>query len=211
MSFLQGWAWHHSTGGSAARGGTVAPGGGGSPPAVVDITATDSSVDPTDATTFTFSSQSFGAAAADRKIIIGMGHRGSAATVTSITVGGVAATSVVESPSSGAEADRACIFIADVPTGTTGNVVVVLLATATRCGIGVWRMTGAGSSTPTDTGISSADPSTTTLTIAANGGGVGYGITTGATLTFTLDRVLPKGEYQVRGYVYPGIETIRDF
>ena len=151
----------------------------------VDISFTDSSVITTDLSTYTFSTQALGAEAADRKIIVGMGHRGTNTNITSITVAGVAATSVVEAPASGLQSDRACIYIADVPTGTTGDVVVTFSAGQTRCGIGVWRMTGAASSTPTDTGVSAADPATNTLTISANGGGVGYGFSVGATATAT--------------------------
>lgn len=152
--------------------------------AAVNITLTDSSVDATDQTTYTFASQSFGATAADRKIVVGVGARGSGNfTISSVTIGGVTATLVVNS-SSGLQ-DQAALYIADVPTGTTGSVVIVLSTGILRCGIGVWRMIGAASSTPTDTGISAADPATTTLTISANGSGVGYGIQIDATSTAT--------------------------
>lgn len=152
--------------------------------AVVDITFTDSSVDPTDLTTYTFSAQAFGAEAADRKIIVGISNRGLNFGITSVTIGGVAATSVVQSPA-GAATDKASIFIADVPTGATGDVVIVFGGGMTRVGIGVWRMVGASTSTPTDTGTSATDPATTTLTIAANGGGVGCGLSVGVTSTAT--------------------------
>jgi len=118
------------------------------PPAAV--TFTDSSVDTTGSasqTVYTFSSQALGAAASDRMIVVAVCSSNVATTVTSVTIGGISATAVVYAQA----ADfQIALYRADVPTGTTGTVVVTWAAGVSQTGLGVFRVTGANT-TPTDT------------------------------------------------------------
>jgi predicted MFS family arabinose efflux permease len=101
-----------------------------------------------DLTSYTFSSQSFGAVATGTDVrwimvaaSIGAGPSGNA-KITSMTIGGVEADivgfSTIE-PTTGTL--YTVIAIALVPTGTTGNVVVTITdGTAGYCGIVVYRV-----------------------------------------------------------------------
>lgn len=98
----------------------------------------------TNLTTYTFSSQSLGDAAADRKIVIGVaGYKNPAPSVSSMTVGGETA-SLVKALSGSSGEQRIELWQADVPTGTTGAIVVTWSGEIARCGIGVVRIVGAG-------------------------------------------------------------------
>lgn len=132
--------------------------------------------DATDLTTYTFSSQNLGATASDRFIICAITGRssdGSARTLSSATIGGVTATINCQINNSGS---MSAIVAASVPTGTTGDVVLVFSSTMTDANIALYRATGLSSATAIDTGTSSADPGTDTLTIKS--GGVLVGIAT---------------------------------
>lgn len=129
-----------------------------------------------DASSFTFSSQTLGTAAADRYIIV---HASGAlvsgtGTINSVTVGGVSATEVVGGTLPGQTTDYTSIWIAAVPTGTTGDVVVAFPGTARRCGIALYRATGLNSATAFDTitdATTAIDP-TVSDTINNESGGV---------------------------------------
>lgn len=116
----------------------------------------DSAVDEVDRTSYTFASMSLGAAATARRIVIGVVCRASTAPViNSLTVGGISASLIHQSRASGG----AYFYYADVPTGTTGDVVVNFASSVTRAGICVWRILNESSMTPTDTASSTnADP-----------------------------------------------------
>jgi len=155
-------------------------GGGGS----ASVAFTDSSIDDTNATTYTFTSQALGTAASNRKIVVAANaHTDLGAdpvTVSSMTVAGIAASLVVRHQN----ADRTVeLWQADVPTGTTGDIVVNLSASSPkRAAIGVWAVYGAQSAAH-DTGTSAANPLTDTLNIPA--GGVAIGAAQSANSTFT--------------------------
>jgi len=120
---------------------------------------------------YTFSSQALGSAASDRYVIVSVGLGANSATVSSMTIGGVSATSVVAA--SGGH-HNASMWIANVPTGTTGDVVLTLSGSSDRATIGVWASYGLASTTAHDTGSSTARPATDTLTTLAGGFAVGY-------------------------------------
>lgn len=86
-------------------------------------------------TTYNFSGRSFGAAANDRYIVVSVHGDVGPQTPVSATIGGVAATLVYSTPGLG-------IFIAYLPTGTTGTVSVTFTGSVSRCGFSVWRVTG---------------------------------------------------------------------
>jgi len=111
------------------------------------LTFQESLVDPANKTVYTFSGASIGAAASNRRVIVGVSQGGGAPNV-SVTVGGISADLVVEAVSG---LNGTAIWIALVPSGTTADIVVTCGASANRLGIGVWSCTGLSSNTPIDT------------------------------------------------------------
>jgi len=138
----------------------------------MDISFLQTAVSGTNAAEYTFSSQSIGAADSDRYIICCVAWRASAdTTLSSVSIGGVAATLLANNVNvSGGETSGTCIAVAAVPSGTTGDVVVTIGATALRCGIALYRAVGLGTPTvPHDTLTSDADSPTGTIDIPNNG------------------------------------------
>lgn len=151
-------------------------------------------------TTYTFAAQNLGAAAADRHIIVGVNARLLAATagsIASVTVGGVAATSVVQHSNDSGSSNRntSALFIAAVPTGTTGDVVVTVSREALRCGIALYRATdinttavstGSGAGSPSGTFTSPDGTFAVALSSVASGGTTWTwtGLTEDSELTF---------------------------
>jgi hypothetical protein len=103
------------------------------------ITAMDTATP--DQSSYTFSSQSFGAAPGSgetRYIAVAFGGASTAnRTISSVTIGGVTATQVVKRDGI---TTAVGIFIAAVPTGTTGTVEIVFSSTMVGCGILVARI-----------------------------------------------------------------------
>jgi len=148
-------------------------GGGGAAAAVVSFES--SAVDGNSATIYTFSGVALGAAAADRYIIAGVsGDSAGDTTITTVTIGGVAATELMDGSNSQANMG---FFIAAVPTGTTGDVVVTFSGSKARAGCACWRATGLASPTPhatlQDTTLSGAVLSGT-INVPSNGFVIAY-------------------------------------
>ena len=123
--------------------------------------------DATNTTAYTFSSQSLGAADAERDIYVFTGAQpGSAGAVSTLTVNGVSASLVAASNNSSTYFEW---WVARVPTGTTGDVVVTWSASKGNCSISVYRVVGGTFATSTAQG--GTDP-TTSLDIQGYGGGV---------------------------------------
>lgn len=135
----------------------------------VTIAFTDSSIDASNASTYTFSSQALGTAAADRVIVVGL-FGDTARTVSSVTIGGVSASRVKRQLNTGNFVE---LWQAAVPTGTTGDVVITFSGACSRSGVGVWALYGANP-TAHDTGASSANPGTDTLDVPALGVAIAY-------------------------------------
>lgn len=95
----------------------------------------------TDLTTYTFSAQNLGTAVADRHIIVCVGWGNNSNNISSVTVGGVTATSVVAATGSPENFGRIQMFIAAVPSGATGDVVVTFASGENRCAIAMYRAT----------------------------------------------------------------------
>lgn len=116
-----------------------------------------------DASSYTFSSQAIGTAAADRWVIVGVVTD---FAPSSVTVGGVSATQIA---TDGAN-DRATIWAVNVTSGTVADIVVTI--SAENCQIGYWTV-NMPSGTPTDTSSSGNDFDTTAtctgVDIPANG------------------------------------------
>ncbi len=138
--------------------------------AIPEISFLQSNSEDFDRTTFTFSGESLGVAAADRYIIVGICGRdfGGTASFSSVTIGGVTADQrVVVTNSQGISA----IYTALVPTGTTGDVVVTSAsANWTSCSIHLWRVVGGLSSIiPENTASITVDNTNMSVDVSANG------------------------------------------
>lgn len=129
------------------------------------ITYLQLATDGTNGTSFTFASQNFGTADADRYIVVGINGRsndGTDKTLNSVTIGGVTATISVSAWNSG---NVAAIAVAAVPTGTSGSVVIAFSDTMTSCALSMWSELKLSSLTATDTGTDTTDPLSTNITL----------------------------------------------
>lgn len=127
----------------------------------------------TNSTTYTFTAENLGTAAATRFIVVAIVAReaaGGSASVSSATIGGVSAT-VLNGEANG---NQLALICAAVPTGTTGDIVVNWSATMNDIGIAVYRCLDLGSATATDSSFSSATPPT--YAIDCDAGGIVIGV-----------------------------------
>lgn len=143
--------------------------------------------DATDLTTYTFSSQNLGTADASRYIIVGVLSRRAAGTpsISSLTIGGVSAAAVVAQTNTASGSDIAALYIAAVPTGTTGDIVVTFDAAMLRCAVVAYRAVGIASATASDTDSSTATDPTCNLDVPAGGFAIGVACTGNAGASFT--------------------------
>lgn len=144
-----------------------APAGGGGSASVTFVNSYESG---TDTGTYTFSACDIGVADADRTVIVTVNSRraGTPSTVSGVTVGGNAATEVVQVSAGPTNSTVSAIYAIDVPSGTSADIVVTLANTMLRCAIGVYRCTGI-SATPNDTATSSSSGGSGTVTATAGG------------------------------------------
>lgn len=135
------------------------------------ITPVSNSFDAVDRTTYTFSGLVLGDDAPDRYIAVAIAARNNGSSsstfITSVTVAGISATKCVQNVNGSGDKSRAEIWIAAVPSGATGNVVVTFPVQQARCHVSLFRMTGLNSSTPTATQVSDSSPATLNVNVAA--------------------------------------------
>jgi hypothetical protein len=132
-------------------------------------------------TSFDFTSQAIGTAAAGRVVIVGIVN--DSQTVSSVSIGGVSA-SLVKRQRDGTSAN-AELWSAVVATGTTATISIAFAGTTERPGIGVWAIYGASSSPSATAGASGNAPSTT-ISVPAGGFAVGCIMhNTGGSSTFS--------------------------
>ena len=94
----------------------------------------------TDASTYTFNSVSFGTADNMREIYVVFSYSSNTTrTVSSVTIGGVTATAVVTSATA---TTGTAMYMAKVPTGATGTIVINMSGTLTRISGGVFISIG---------------------------------------------------------------------
>ena len=130
--------------------------------------------------TVTFTSKSIGTAQTGRRIVVAAGGpgSGSAVTITGVTCGGVAMTQLVQNNTSGGGGfQTASLWILEVPTGTTADIVVSWSGSSSRCYLGVWAVYGLESEAARSTVTSGSDPHTGSITVP--GGGVVIGTAAG--------------------------------
>jgi hypothetical protein len=159
-------------------------------------------LDAVDRTTYTFSSVSFSTARADRRLVAAVFEQGGAVGISSVTIGGVSASQLVGS--GGTTNPLVSLWIAAVPTGTSGNVVVQFGAGTANCAIAVWAVYGASSSTAFATATTSAaeNPASESLSVPANGVAIAASRQVDNTNAFTwsglaenFDATLETGRY----------------
>lgn len=131
------------------RFGTSGGGGGGTVPTV---SFTDSDVDATNKTTYTFTSKAIGTADASRYVCVVAVNVASVnqRRLSSMTIGGSAAT-LITRPSAG-EKRATGIACRTVTTGTTATIVVTLTGQAEGCYILVYSLYNLNSTTPLSSG-----------------------------------------------------------
>jgi hypothetical protein len=132
----------------------------------LDIAYTDGSSSSSNAFTYTFTGIGIGVATADRIVAVCAAINATSATtygISSMTIGGIAATMAVRSSSN----KNAAIAYAVVPTGTTATIVVTLTGTGTpgRCVVNAYRITGYNNSTPI---VASAFSDTAVASVSAS-------------------------------------------
>lgn len=139
--------------------------------------------DTSDSSSYTFSSVNFGTADSNRYIIIGIASRksGTTTSISSVTIGGVSATITKQQVNNATNTNVSGIAIANVPTGTSGNIVVTFADTMLRCAITVYRTVGLTSKTAYDSDSSTASAPSVSLDVPTNGFAIGIGLTAAST------------------------------
>jgi len=125
----------------------LSTGGGGGPGVITFNWLGDQSstagVNPT-----TFPAFSWPNPAGDRRIVVGIIINDDPGP-TAVTVGGIAATKISEGDqASGGSSHSSDFWIANVPTGTSGDIVVTLPAAESRMYVTAWEVFGILSNTP---------------------------------------------------------------
>lgn len=119
------------------------------------------------ASTYTYNNQTFGPAATNRWLVIGIAYRAAATvTITSVTIGGASATvNAFNNNTSGGNTSATAIAAAYVPTGATGSVVIVFSGNIARASIVIWSALNLARGSANHTAVTStaaaADTSTT--------------------------------------------------
>jgi len=145
----------------------------------------------------TYSAQNFGAASSDRYIVVILAAR-VAATISTITIGGVSATITLQQAQS---SNRIGIAIAAVPTGTSGDISFTLSGgTLFRSLISVYRVTGIDAAAAFATASATTNNGTMSVTIPADGivigGAMSFSTASGA---FTWTNLTEDSDILVNG------------
>jgi hypothetical protein len=169
----------------------------------------ESRADTTSQSTYTFAAVDIGAASSSRHVIVtvGVSDDSDTGTISSATIGGIAATVVVQAQSGNGDS-LAAVLIAPVPTGTTATVVINLTQTADECVIGSYSAGGVSTTaldTDSDTGSSGV-----TDTMGAVTGGFCVGIITGEdTSPIDINWSPPMTEdFQTQGTTPGGVDIV---
>lgn len=169
-------------------------------PTLVYVTQATNSADQS---SYTFSSTSLGAAKITRTIVLAVNVRETLladAITATVTIAGVSAAQQSTSTSTVVGGRTSSfIFSAKVPSETTGNVVVTLNRTVSRCGIGVWAVYDLKSNTATAS-ASSTSLGVQTLSVNVQPGGVVVGTSfANVNPTFTWSGLTEDYETVVEG------------
>lgn len=119
-----------------------------------------------------------GAAASDRYVYVALFSKrvGSPLSISSVTIGGVTATPLITQSNAESNSPITAIYYANVPTGTTADVVVTYNAEAVRSYCSTYRVVGAFSpTTASDDAGSTAEPASLNMNIPS-GDSFAFGI-----------------------------------
>lgn len=162
------------------------------PPA--SIALTDNATDNTDAATYTFSSRAIGAPHASRVVIVAFAFVQSVSgtvAATSVTIGGITATKLVEANQNASSVSRVVsIWAARVPNETTATIVLNLSGASERAGLGVWRainLRDIAANAVVSSDTTNGSPSSAILSVPSGGVVVGatFANNTGALATWS--------------------------
>lgn len=119
---------------------------------------------------YTFSSASLGVADTNRHIVVVTGSDGNDGDeTTAVTVAGVSATKIVQAVGPSGNGGNSAIWIAAVPTGTTGDIVVTYDAGQLASAIAVYRLVNYSATAYDTASDTTGDPSSVTIDVAADG------------------------------------------
>lgn len=168
------------------RATSITTTGAGAPSAIAKAVSYGSeSFQTTSASTYTFTSASYGASSPDC-VVVGVGGGNSTRTISSMTIGGVSASLIKQQVSTNYTAE---MWGATGVSGSSGNIVVNWSGSqANGTHIGVWSLTGTGGCTATATAGSTAIPGAPALASTSNPGvaiGYAYGNNNSATTSVT--------------------------
>lgn len=142
----------------------------------VSVSGVDNTFSGSDASTYTFSARSFGAEDASRILAVGITAQriGSPSGVSSVTIGGVSATVFRAQQTGNANDHTTELWGAQVPTGTTGDVVVNFSTAHLRCSIAIFRVLNASMTIPSSNGasVSSGVGVSAAVTVPVNGAAI---------------------------------------
>lgn len=130
----------------------------------------------TNQSTFTATGVPFSTASARRHIIITFrcgNLTGNFNAPTSCTIGGVSATKAFQFPT-GTSLTHYQIWIAAVPTGTSGTISIVRAADMNGQILNVWAGYNLRSATPVEAAENFTDPTSVTLDVSGGGFAIGY-------------------------------------
>lgn len=159
--------------------------------------------DATNSATYTFTSHAAGTANASRIIVVGVvPYIGAGSlSISSVTIGGSAATLATNTTSGGAQGNSriAAIYYRAVAAGTTTTTIVSLSGTANSCGIAVWALYPS-SSTPVDAVSNQAASGSASIDAAS------VAVSTGGTMV----AVHCHDNGQSTTWSWSGIETVSE-
>lgn len=118
-------------------------------PLTQTVAFTDSAIDTTTQTTYTFTSRAIGAAATGRVIVVaGMSINTANTTLSSATIGGVSATVIGNANANTSNWANTSLCYAVVPTGTTATIALTYSGSNYRMQIAVYALNNLVSATP---------------------------------------------------------------
>lgn len=130
----------------------------------------ESKISTADLTTYNFTDCAFGLAVPTRRIIVCVSAEGSTSSVSSVSVAGISASLVVHAGGTDSSDPNCAIYVADVPTGSSGTVSVTFGSGKSRACIFLYRLTSAqfsARSTASDT--DNSNPVTASITPLSGG------------------------------------------
>lgn len=175
--------------GPAARKADALPvyegGGSSAPPVLPSGVYVGANQSNSDATTYTFSGQAIGDAAAGKLVLVGIHGQGfTPPTVSGVTFDGAASLAVANIGLGNPSASYAYAVV----TGATSDIAVTFSGSTFRCYIEVYAIYDLASTTPTDTASATASGTAISLDLDVEADGVAIAIVSalnGASFTFT--------------------------